>query len=294
MSVRYKFNHQDFVLREEEVGGLIFDRRTNVFYNLNQAAIDILTWMQCNLTSASILSRLFQFYEVPSQDTLLRDFNEFEALLLEAGVVEQDTDWFNSEEYAPFPQHPYRPIRVEEVDFISRNLPEERAEIIDVGCGSGLYVQYFQRNHEIIGVDLSLDTLCSSEHKGRYIAADVLRLPIKANSFDVVILTGHVLGYLPGTAREDALNEVTRVLRHGGRLIVGVWAGTQVIDVGEDLILVKDPENVERRLHFFSKEEIESMFNEYTIVDSLFLSRNGNFGTEYMLYCCKYDSNKYL
>lgn len=96
---------------------------------------------------------------------------------------------------------------------------------IDLGCGSGVYLtELAALGYQTFGMDLSLEMLTvarakSSPHSVGLASGDIETLPYKSGVFDVVFSIG-VLGYLHSDER--ALNEIHRILKPGGVLLLNV------------------------------------------------------------------------
>lgn len=93
--------------------------------------------------------------------------------------------------------------------------------LLEVGCGSGAWLRYHYLNGvQVSGVDFSPDHLRAARHvmpEGRFVAADAGFLPFGNSEFDVAV-AGSCFLYLPDEqASTDALGELARVLRPGGR-----------------------------------------------------------------------------
>ena len=81
--------------------------------------------------------------------------------------------------------------------------------VLDAGSGNSVY-EWMPPNH------VSLDRYRSQlEQKHNAIVADVERMPFSDGCFDLVICIGSVLNYVSAA---EALSEVARVTRRGGRL----------------------------------------------------------------------------
>ncbi len=98
--------------------------------------------------------------------------------------------------------------------------PGSTAEVLDVGCGNGLYLSRLQ-SHGItaVGCDLSggmLSAAAQSVGDAHLVNADVSALPFATASFDVV-LAPHMLYHVDD--RRSAVREVRRVLRPGGHCV---------------------------------------------------------------------------
>lgn len=99
-------------------------------------------------------------------------------------------------------------------------------KILDAGCGTGEYFPYYNGT-EIYGVDLTaryLKKIPVKKYKQKISLkkADVRKLPFKANTFDFVLCAA-VLEYMQNKKELDkAVNELKRVLKPHGMLVVSV------------------------------------------------------------------------
>jgi SAM-dependent methyltransferase len=78
-----------------------------------------------------------------------------------------------------------------------------------------------RRGYRVLGADASHGLLRAARQGGAdAVASDARRLPFRDGSLDFVYVVG-VLHHLPGSeAQADAIREVARVLRPGGRFLV--------------------------------------------------------------------------
>lgn len=108
------------------------------------------------------------------------------------------------------------------ISFITNNLELNNREILDVGCGSGIFTQLLALHaSRVIGIDIVNRTEIISERKGNIDLAlmNAEKLGFKEGTFDVVVME-EVLEHIPDDKK--ALKEVFRVLKPGGRLIISV------------------------------------------------------------------------
>lgn len=102
------------------------------------------------------------------------------------------------------------------------------ATVIDIGCGSGVYLEELARKgYSCTGIDASPEMIRTTRHrlseKGiadvRLFPGDIENLPFDNMTFDLVLSVG-VLGYLLDEKR--AIAEVRRILKPGGYWILNV------------------------------------------------------------------------
>lgn len=48
-----------------------------------------------------------------------------------------------------------------------------RARIVDLGCGAGIFIRHFEKDHQVLGLDISKEILWS-EGTSPFIVADIL------------------------------------------------------------------------------------------------------------------------
>lgn len=110
--------------------------------------------------------------------------------------------------------------------------------VLDLGCGyGGVSLQLAEKAKQVVSLDGSIERVSflnvvrSQEGISNIVPVthnDILRLPFPDSSFDSVLMIG-VLEYLPASLSEHtvriahwkSLGEIARVLRPGGKLIIG-------------------------------------------------------------------------
>jgi SAM-dependent methyltransferase len=98
--------------------------------------------------------------------------------------------------------------------------PVDGRVVGDVGCGNGRYVDAVRAaGARVVGVDLSPGMLAgASSPRSDLITGDAQALPLASTSLDAVLMM-HMLYHVPDPER--AVGEAARVLRSGGRVLVG-------------------------------------------------------------------------
>ena len=146
--------------------------------------------------------------------------------------------------------------------------PQRGENALDVGCGTGNYtLDLAARGLRCVGVDLSAGMLdvasakCSRmSPRPDYVQASAVRLPFPDAQFDLVLCVT-ALEFVEGP--EDAVAEMVRVLRPGGRLVVGVlnrwstWALARRLGCGSPVF---------KSAHFLGPGELGELLAPYGAV----------------------------
>ncbi len=104
---------------------------------------------------------------------------------------------------------------------------EPNAEILDVGCGPGRDIAWFENhNINVTGVDFSSSMLKLAREKvhGALLQADMRNMPFEVHSLDGIWCSASLL-HLPKTDSPAALLEFKRVLKPVGILFLSVQEG---------------------------------------------------------------------
>lgn len=149
----------------------------------------------------------------------------------------------------------------ESLDRIDRERPDKKA-LIDLGCGEGVLTNNLQNdNFRIFAIDYDFDRILQAKAKSysqeTFIVSDVLKLALKNEIADVVILH-HVIEHLKG-ADEKILEICYNLIKDDGYLIVGV--------PNEDSLLGKTLRKIHHKL--YAKGEHVNFYSEKTILELL-------------------------
>jgi len=115
------------------------------------------------------------------------------------------------------------------VDALEKDLlyglarPQRGERALDVGTGTGHFAaDLVSRGLRVIGADLSGPMLAQARRKGtraHWVRGDAVKLPLASGSFDLVLS----VTALEFVARpEAAVQEMWRMVRPGGKLVIGV------------------------------------------------------------------------
>ena len=152
-------------------------------------------------------------------------------------------------------------------------------KVLDIGCGGGRNIKTYQTNNiKIIGIDNSSEfvKLCKNEEL-EVVLSSMTQIPFPDNYFDnlMVIASFH---HLTNTIeRNKALQEMFRVLKKNGTIILSVWSKSQPAKTkrkfnnwGDTLVPWKNlkGEVFERYYYIFRIDEIKQLFidNGFSII----------------------------
>ena len=115
----------------------------------------------------------------------------------------------------------YTRIQREKYEVVKKYLSKRVARILDLGCGTGMFLEELAgRNEIVIGVDSSMKMLDIARKRASgasLVCADADHLPFKDRSFDVVVSVT-LLQNVPEPV--VTMKEIARVLKPGGISIV--------------------------------------------------------------------------
>ena len=155
----------------------------------------------------------------------------------------------------------------------------------DIGCGNGKNMLY-RKDCLNYGCDFSesLVNICLQKNLN-VICGDILNIPYKNDSFDYTICIA-VLHHLSTIEkRKKAIEELERVTKKGGKILVLVWAFEQEEDsrrkftTQENFVDWRDKQKNllgKRYYYVFQKNELESLVDEKKVEKSFY--EKGNWG----------------
>jgi SAM-dependent methyltransferase len=113
--------------------------------------------------------------------------------------------------------------------------------VVDVGCGNGRYLaELARRQHAgpVAGLDLSPGMLQAARGRAprsRLLVGDAAAMPMRNASCDITIAM-HMLYHVPDPA--DAVRELRRITRPGGRVLIGLNADDHLRELRQPVTAV--------------------------------------------------------
>ena len=98
--------------------------------------------------------------------------------------------------------------------------------VLEAGCGNGKNLEYMNEKDLItMGVDFSdkLVDICKEKHLNVSVS-DIRELPFEDNTFDYVLSIAVIHHLEKESDRIKAINEMLRVCKTGGKVLISVWS----------------------------------------------------------------------
>ena len=159
-------------------------------------------------------------------------------------------------------------------------------KIGDIGCGNGKNMKY-RVDCENYGCDFSEELVKICKGDGLDVVyGDILSVPFEDKQFDYTICIAVIHHLSTPEKRKKAIDEVIRVTKKGGRILLLVWALEQPensrrkFEKQDNMVTWKSKKGDlmgERYYYVFKKDELENLINDsVTIVESFY--ELGNWG----------------
>lgn len=144
------------------------------------------------------------------------------------------------------------------------------SKILDAGCGNGKNMIYFKKNgHTVKGIDFSnsLLKICKSKDLD-VISSDIRNLPFENNTFDNTISIAVIHHLSTNEDRIKAIEELLRVTKKDGKILITVWAIEQeehsrrTFKLGDNIVPFEDSF---RYYHIFNEESFLNLIKDYQV-----------------------------
>lgn len=160
-----------------------------------------------------------------------------------------------------------------EFDFLFNDL-KDNERVLDLGCGNGRFYEKL-KNTNYTGVDNSEKLIEIAKDKypeADFKIASALDLPFKNEEFDKVYSFA-VLHHIPQEYHNKFLEEVKRILKKDGVLILTVWNLSErkkkedVKKISEKEILINWHGIEDHYFYIFDLKELEELFKDFKVID---------------------------
>ena len=109
--------------------------------------------------------------------------------------------------------------------------PKENEKLLDIGCGTGISTEVW--NCESFGIDPAeklIEIAKNKKGKSKYIISDAENIPFEDDYFNYVISITAIQNF---SDIDKALNEISRVLKKEGKLVITSLKDSQKIEIIE-------------------------------------------------------------
>ncbi len=181
-----------------------------------------------------------------------------------------------------FPNKDYKEFFDAEKEFFKKNIAQD-SKILDIGCGAGEDLIFLSKiSNDLYGIDNNPEAikLCKNLIKKHHIDSvkisleDAEKTQFKDNYFDIILCMGNTFGNF-GEEREKILEEIKRILKNSGSLIISCYNENalesrmelydkvlannyKLIDKDKGTIILKDNVITQQ----FTKEEITKIMQD--------------------------------
>lgn len=147
------------------------------------------------------------------------------------------------------------------LDSISKSIPDDVQNIVDVGCGNGILVNELMKKYDVTGVDRNENALVYVKSKKVCASAD--NIPLPDDSFDLVLST-EMMEHLEDETLRKAIAEMKRISRN--YILITVPNNEDI-----DKNMVKCPTcgyvfNINYHLQKITHQRLKEFFSEYDVV----------------------------
>jgi len=119
--------------------------------------------------------------------------------------------------------------------FLKGHLGEIGSRVLDLGCGPGDYVGLLSdEGYDAVGIDSSVGMVeaAKAKHAGQFYPYSFTEIGKLDGSFDCIYCVGNSLSYLPNELLSTFMEDITRLLKGGGRFILQVVNWDRFVGMG--------------------------------------------------------------
>ena len=183
------------------------------------------------------------------------------------------------QQIAPYYHHIFK-INVQQIDFMKSKIPENSAQLIDIGCGIGtLSFELANYYKNVLGIDMDAEMIHTAlkENKNKLKTVDFqqysmleLNSFIGENTIDGIVCFGNTLVHLNSLDEiTDFLNQSKSILKKNGKLLLQIVNYDKILLQNiKQLPLIENDEIIFERNYHYQKSENKIGFNTRLTVKS--------------------------
>lgn len=166
------------------------------------------------------------------------------------------------------------------IEWISNKVPDERLNILDLGCGPGLYCEKLaEKGHQVTGMDFSANSIFyardSAARKNMditYLQQNYLEMK-EEKRFDLILMIFTDFGVLLPDQRDVLLANIYRALKPGGKFFFDVLnkkypvrqAGTKEWEVSEKGFWRENPYLALTESFYYENQQV--LLSQHTVIE---------------------------
>ncbi len=166
------------------------------------------------------------------------------------------------------------------VEWILNKVPGDKLNILDLGCGPGLYTEKLaEKGHIVTGMDFSSNSIRYARESANrsnlnisYIQQDYLNLE-EENKYDLILMIFTDFGVLLPDQRETLLANVYRALKPGGKFLFDVLnenyplntSGSKEWELSEKGFWRNSPYLALTEAFYYEKQKVS--LNQHIVID---------------------------
>ena len=160
-------------------------------------------------------------------------------------------------------------------DWIEKfiNEQEKGSTILDLGCGNGRNM--INPHYNFIGIDNCQEfiTICKKKNLN-VLQSDMTYIPLKENIADTILCIASFHHLYTKERRLEALNEMVRLLKPGGKILLSVWSKQQPKKTkrkfdhyGDTLVKWQQNNKIYNRYYYiFKLEELMELTKKFNLI----------------------------
>ena len=158
------------------------------------------------------------------------------------------------------------------IDEFLNNI-KHNSTIYDLGCGNGRNMM--NNNLNFIGVDNCKNFIRICKQKNlNVIESNIINIPLKSNSADAIICIAVLHQLSNDENRIQALTEMKRLVKTGGKILLSVWSINQpkktrrtFNNYGNNIVLWNNNGKIyERYYYIFKLDELKNLFKKAGLI----------------------------
>ncbi len=160
--------------------------------------------------------------------------------------------------------------------FTNYDLDPEHAQIISLGCGTGLIESFMVAElgisyDKLLGIDISPSMVEVAQKRINAIQGDLLSLPVTENKWSMAYSGLNVLHYLTPSSLPEAIDKIAQLLQPGGYFVGDFitpdhirWYPNMMQSSDSNIIGLRNPELIENEGRMFQESELINInFNDH-------------------------------